>query len=676
MTDLNKNFRVKQGLETPTISVDSTATLSKGIAVAQAAAIGGQPLDSQGKANIIYNDTASPTLVVSNYNTGTEGTIVVRSYGQNRTGGTSSTSPHAVINLSSARGTPATPLAPGSGQLIGAILATGYDGANWTSDYTTVSTDSEVVPGSSFFFAAEAWSNSLGAGSQTATNVGVGFAAQIQPRGIRMDGFTRQRFIQAGWAAAPSANGPSVLNLGLGNGNNTSPTLTLSDGSTQHFGYGRSDVYIPNGSMTLYGVPFNATGSFTGEISGTTLTVSTEPTAPLSVGQRIYSNSAGAWGSVMTGTIITALGSGTGGTGTYTVGLSQTVASSTLYHGPQNQTYNGPFQVITSARRSGASGSRNALKKGDNMAGLLFRGINANNSTSVGNDCGGVFMETLEDFTASAYGTRLYLNTINTGTTTPSRRLELTDKNHNHNSDSHNFRNAAASSTIATLTTGSTNISATDGTNTTNLGINSDSFVAEINDGSTTWNPIYGDLGTTRIQTINGKGIVIDDALDEVQFTGSLVYDRTYGSFVNTATITPAAADTDYILPIDTTTTASNVTLSNTGTITIAKAGVYNIQFSLQLANADNANEHTFNVWFRKNGTDFGNSNTQYTVIKNGYNVAALNLVEAFAANDTLEIVYAVSNTDITIAGQAAQASPYERPATPSVILTVVPVGA
>jgi hypothetical protein len=63
-------------------------------------------------------------------------------------------------------------------------------------------------------------------------------------------------------------------------------------------------------------------------------------------------------------------------------------------------------------------------------------------------------------------------------------------------------------------------------------------------------------------------------------------------------------------------------------------------------------------------------------VIKNGYNVAALNLVEPFAANDTLEIVYAVSNTDITIAGQAEQASPYVRPATPSVILTVVPVGA
>jgi hypothetical protein len=152
--------------------------------------------------------------------------------------------------------------------------------------------------------------------------------------------------------------------------------------------------------------------------------------------------------------------------------------------------------------------------------------------------------------------------------------------------------------------------------------------------------------------------------------------ERTYGSFVNTATVTPAAADTAYILPVDTTTTASNVTLSNTGTITIAKAGIYNIQFSIQLANADNGNDHTFNIWVRKNGTDFGNSNTQYTVVKGGYNVAALNIVEVFAANDNFELVYAVEDTDVTLAGLASQASPYVRPATPSVILTVVPVGA
>jgi hypothetical protein len=159
--------------------------------------------------------------------------------------------------------------------------------------------------------------------------------------------------------------------------------------------------------------------------------------------------------------------------------------------------------------------------------------------------------------------------------------------------------------------------------------------------------------------------------------TKEIIYqERTFGSFLNTATITPALANTAYILPVDVVTTASGMSLSNTGTITIARAGHYNIQFSLQLANADNGAEHTFNVWLRKNGSNFGNSNTQYTVIKQGYNVAALNLVEYFAANDNFELVYAVDDTDVTLAGLASQASPYVRPATPSVILTVVPVGA
>jgi azurin len=98
------------------------------------------------------------------------------------------------------------------------------------------------------------------------------------------------------------------------------------------------------------------------------------------------------------------------------------------------------------------------------------------------------------------------------------------------------------------------------------------------------------------------------------------------------------------------------------------------------LANTDNT-EQDFDIWFRKNGVDLPNSNTQFTIAKDhagtsGKGVAALNLVESFAVSDNFELIYAVSNTAVTMAGLAAQTSPYVRPATPSVILTVVPVGA
>lgn len=63
-------------------------------------------------------------------------------------------------------------------------------------------------------------------------------------------------------------------------------------------------------------------GSFTGYISGTTMTISAVGSGALAVGQVI------AGSGVASGTTITAFGSGTGGTGTYIVSISQTVGSS------------------------------------------------------------------------------------------------------------------------------------------------------------------------------------------------------------------------------------------------------------------------------------------------------------------------------------------------------------
>jgi len=63
---------------------------------------------------------------------------------------------------------------------------------------------------------------------------------------------------------------------------------------------------------------------FTGSISGSTLTVSAMTVGALAVGQIIAGDG------VSIGTTITALGSGTGGVGTYTVNLPQTTASTTI----------------------------------------------------------------------------------------------------------------------------------------------------------------------------------------------------------------------------------------------------------------------------------------------------------------------------------------------------------
>jgi len=64
--------------------------------------------------------------------------------------------------------------------------------------------------------------------------------------------------------------------------------------------------------------------TFTGSIAATTLTVTSVLSGTIAVGQAIFGQG------VSQNTVITALGTGTGGTGTYTVSNSQTVASTTI----------------------------------------------------------------------------------------------------------------------------------------------------------------------------------------------------------------------------------------------------------------------------------------------------------------------------------------------------------
>lgn len=84
---------------------------------------------------------------------------------------------------------------------------------------------------------------------------------------------------------------------------------------------------INDGGGGPYALDTNDTTSgayFTGSISGNTLTVTAVANGALAVGQRITGNG------IASRTYITALGTGSGGVGTYTVNLAQTVGSTTM----------------------------------------------------------------------------------------------------------------------------------------------------------------------------------------------------------------------------------------------------------------------------------------------------------------------------------------------------------
>jgi hypothetical protein len=88
---------------------------------------------------------------------------------------------------------------------------------------------------------------------------------------------------------------------------------------------------LNNLSVGLNAIPsqgwFNGATSTASSIAGTTLTVGGTVTGSFAVGQNITGTG------VTSGTIITALGTGTGGTGTYTVSASQTVSSTAINSG-------------------------------------------------------------------------------------------------------------------------------------------------------------------------------------------------------------------------------------------------------------------------------------------------------------------------------------------------------
>lgn len=85
------------------------------------------------------------------------------------------------------------------------------------------------------------------------------------------------------------------------------------------------------GAGTWGGVLNSTSVTFTGSISGTTLTVSSVVSGTIAIGQLISGPGVSASPPGSAATYITALGTGTGGAGTYTVNISQTVSSSTMF---------------------------------------------------------------------------------------------------------------------------------------------------------------------------------------------------------------------------------------------------------------------------------------------------------------------------------------------------------
>jgi hypothetical protein len=148
-----------------------------------------------------------------------------------------------------------------------------------------------------------------------------------------------------------------------------------------------------------------------------------------------------------------------------------------------------------------------------------------------------------------------------------------------------------------------------------------------------------------------------------------------YGSFQDSTDQTAASTTVAYPMTFNTTDFSNGVYLSNSSRLNVRNAGIYNLQFSVQMENKDNA-QHDVDIWFRKNGTNITASNSKFTVPARksasiyGHVIGAINYFVELAANDYVEIVWRAENTNLSLEQTPAESSP-TRPATPSVIATM-----
>jgi len=158
------------------------------------------------------------------------------------------------------------------------------------------------------------------------------------------------------------------------------------------------NVYLVDGAYRYtWRISSPANAVFTGSVSSTTLTVTSVSSGTLAVGQSLYGIG------VADETVITALGTGTGGAGTYTVNVSQTVAASSLNSTATGATFTATITGTTMTVASVASGT---IYLGQTIQGV---GVTADSVvTALGTGTGGVGTYTLSVASTVVVGVTMY----------------------------------------------------------------------------------------------------------------------------------------------------------------------------------------------------------------------------------------------------------------------------
>ncbi len=147
-----------------------------------------------------------------------------------------------------------------------------------------------------------------------------------------------------------------------------------------------------------------------------------------------------------------------------------------------------------------------------------------------------------------------------------------------------------------------------------------------------------------------------------------------YGEFTRTTNLTAAVINTAYAIPLDTTEIAEGVTLEGSPLtrLKVPQSGLYQFTVRYQFTSTNSSSKNA-RVWFRRNGTtDYSNSTAIASLDSNG-GFATITVSEFFSlqANDYIELMWAVSDTALSLTAAAATAY---APAAAAVIVTVTQI--
>ena len=152
-----------------------------------------------------------------------------------------------------------------------------------------------------------------------------------------------------------------------------------------------------------------------------------------------------------------------------------------------------------------------------------------------------------------------------------------------------------------------------------------------------------------------------------------------YGAFEDTLSHT-VTANTANAMTFNTTDYSNGITLVDSSKFTVAYSGVYNLQFSTQFQNIDNAPQD-ISIWLKVNGVDVAGSTgliglpARKGVGDPYHDIKGWNFFLPLNANNYVEIYWSTTNANVTIQAYAAGTLP-TRPSTASNVATLTFVSA